>query len=118
MKDLIAVIADAPYAGTKALETLEAAMVAAAFDFSTSVLFRGAGVAALSPDQNGSVLGTRTVGKVVGALASYEISNVYICNDGLQALGLAADDLVIDAQPLSTGEQAHLLARHAVVLGA
>jgi tRNA 2-thiouridine synthesizing protein C len=114
-RDLLFLFSDPPYRSQQLVETLESALVAAAFDQRVSVLFRDAAIWALVRGQDGAVLGRRTIGRMIAALAQYDIESVFVCSDALAANGLDVSRLVIDARPLSRSEQAGLIAaQHAV----
>ena len=104
-----------PYDGVYVPEAIDAALVAAAFEFKVAVLLLDDAVFALLPDQEASLIGRRTVGKLLLALPDYEISAVYACADSLSVRGMTAADAVIPVQVLTADEQAELLSRHDVV---
>lgn len=118
MKKILCVISRPPYNTSHTIELLEAAMVGAVFDFSVSVLFRDQGVWALTPNQDASLLGRRTVGKVLSALPTYEIDAIYVCRQSLQNSGLDFSSLVLKSQPLDYAEQAILFSKQDAILGA
>ena len=90
-------------------------MVAAVFDFSVSVLFRDEGVWALLDDQDGSHIGRKTFGKVLQALPTYEIEDIYACESSLAERNVPASDAITQ---LTFAEQAKLIAEHDAVIGA
>jgi len=118
MTKLLCIISRPPYQNSHSLELLETAMVGAVFDFEVSVLFRGEGVWCLLKDQDASTLSQRTLGKVLGALATYEISSLYVCTDALQSRSLAEADLFMPVVSLDFAKQADLIAQQNVVMGA
>ena len=109
-KRILFLMRQPPYVTSHALEALESALVAGVFDQRVSVLFRDDGVWQLVKGQDGSVLGARSIGKVVQALAEYDVTSVFVCAESLAERGLTADDLVLAAAPASAAEQAELLA--------
>ncbi|MEZ5596752.1 MAG: DsrE family protein [Pseudomonadales bacterium] len=104
-----------PYDGAWLAEALDAALVAAAFDQRVAVLFLEDAVFALLPDQHGETLGVRSPGKIVQALADYEIDRVYVCSTSLANRRIRPDSLVISAEPLDTVAQGRLIANHGMV---
>lgn len=116
-RTLLFLLTRAPYADSRALETLEAILVAGVFEQSVRVLFRDDAVWGLLPGQNGALLGQRTFGKVVTSLAAYDVDDLFVCAASLTARGLAADALVVPAQPLDFAAQAELIAASDAVFG-
>ena len=93
-------------------------MVGAVFDCRVALLARDEGVWALFDGQDGATLGARTVSQVLGAMPAYEVDEVYVCAESLQARGLAADSLALSAKVIDHTEQARLMAAQDAVLGA
>ena len=118
MKRYLFIVSGSPYGSTHTIELLETAMVAAVFDAPTSVLFRGDGVWGLLPNQNAAALGLRTVGKVLDALPTYEVEDLYVCSESLATRGLASSTLAHNPKPLTPAEQAELIGDHDAVITA
>jgi tRNA 2-thiouridine synthesizing protein C len=118
VKKLLCVVSKPPYAGSHDFELLEAAMIGAVFEFSVSLLFRDEGAWALLDHQDGSQIGRRTVGKLLKALPTYEVEDLYVCADSLDARGLSTDDLACAVEPLTLEQQADLIAEQDAVIGA
>jgi len=118
MKKLLCVISQTPYSSSHDIELLEAAMVGAVFEFSVSVLFRDEGVWALLPDQDGTPIGRRTLGKLLKALPTYEIEDLYVCSESLGRFSLQAEALLGNATTLKLEDQAELIASQDAVIGA
>jgi len=115
-RSLLFLMRRSPYGSSHALEALESALVAGVFEQRVTVLFRDDGVWQLVKDQDGSVLGTRTLARVATALPEYDIDDLYVCADSLAARGLGLEDLVLDVQPLDAAAQRDkLLAADAVL---
>ena len=112
---LLLILRRTPYEGVYLPEALDAALVAAAFDLKVTILLLDDAVFALLPDQEGSLIGRRTVGKLLLALPDYEINSVYACADSLSTRGMAANDTVIPVSVLTRGEQTDLISRHDIV---
>lgn len=116
MKRILFFMRQSPYAGVAALETVESALVAGVFDLPVSVLFADQGVWQLVSGQDGSVLGARTLGKVLGALPEYGVSELYVCADSLAQRNLRAEDLVLPVRMISSAEIGALLSVQDVVV--
>ncbi len=82
-----------PYHGFNALEAVEAAMVAAAFDHEVTLLFKDDGVWQLTGAQHGNRIERRTMSKVIAGLETYDIDRLFVCGDSLTARGIGADAL-------------------------
>jgi tRNA 2-thiouridine synthesizing protein C len=118
MKKLLCIISRPPYTGSHDIELVETGLVGAVFDFSVSLLFRDDGVWALLPNQNGSLIGRRTLSKLLTALPTYEINDVYVCADSIASRGLSADVLVDSVIPITLEDQAQLIGSQDAVIGA
>lgn len=115
-RPILLLLRQPPYATGHAMEAVDVALVAAAFDQVVSVLFTGAGIWQLVADQDGSAVGTRTQGKVLSALPHYDICDLYVCAESLVAAGLGVEDLVLPVKPVTSAEQRALIAAHALVV--
>ena len=105
-----------PYAGAGALEALEVALVAGVFDQQVSVLFKDDGVYQLLSEQDGALLGGRTVSRVLSALPEYDIDALYVCARSLAERSLDAADLALPVTVLTVTEQRDLLSAQQLVL--
>lgn len=114
-KSLLMLMRHAPYAGARATEALEAALVGAVFDLPTSLLFRDDGVWQLLPDQQADALGVRTHSNLISALPQYDITNLYVCSESLAARHLQRDQLTSGVTLVSLAEQQALIAQHSLV---
>jgi tRNA 2-thiouridine synthesizing protein C len=117
MKSLLCIISQPPYRNSHVLESIEAAMVAAVFDFDVSLLFRGEGLWSLMQAQEADALGLRSISKVLSALATYDIKSVYVSAEDLTALNLSLSDLCLSVTALEHQAQAQLIGRQDAVLG-
>ena len=118
MNKILCVISRPPYQGSHDLELIEAAMVGAVFDMQVSILFRDEGVWALLEGQDASPLQQRTFGKVLSALPTYEVEQLFVCSESLEQRGISTDQFCVAATPLSAAEQQTLIAEQEAVLGA
>lgn len=118
MKTLLCVVSQAPYANSQSLELLETAMVAAVFDMKVSLLFRGEGLWALLDNQDGALLGQRTLSKVLLALPDYDINDIFVCSESANDKRIDTSHLTLPVKQLNTTEQAQLISQQDVVMGA
>ncbi len=105
-----------PYGSSHAVEALESAFVSGVFEQAVSVLFKDDGVWQLIREQDGTGLGSRTVGNILQALPEYEINQLFACERSLTERGLSTADLVLPVKVLTPAEQAELLAGQDTVL--
>ena len=118
MTKVLCIISRTPYENSHSLELLETAMVGAVFDFQMSLLFRGEGVWGLVKDQNAAALGRRTFSKVLGALPTYDVDRIYVCEDSLQRAGLDVSQFAVNTEIINSAAQAALIGAQDAVMGA
>lgn len=118
MNRLLIVISRTPYGSTHVLESLETALVGAVFDFEVSLLFRDEGVWCLLPQQQPEQLEQRNIGKMLTALDTYDIQQLYVCAPSLNERGLSSLSGVVTTTPLSYSQQADLITQQTAVIGA
>ncbi len=106
-----------PYGASHALEAIEAILVAGVLDQKVSVLFTGAGLYQLLSDQDGGALGGRTVGKMLGALPEYGVTDLFACRPSAERLGLGDANLCLPVTWLDHAEQRRLINRQDIVTG-
>lgn len=116
MKNYLFIISRAPYASSHAFEQLEAAMVAAVFDASVTVLLRDEGVWALQPGQEGSATQQNTFAKALAALPAYEVEQLYVCEASLRKHGVGVDPS-LGFKPMRLVAQQQLIDSSDVVIG-
>ena len=116
MKNILYIISRSPYSGVQSFELIDSAMVSAIFENNVSILFRAEGVWSLLSDQNGELLNSKTHSKVLSALPTYEIDNLYFCEDSVNVRRISRDQIDIPVKPLSLNEQQQLIANQDIVL--
>ena len=112
MKRTLLVLNRAPYAGTLARAGLDAALAYAAFDQPVSVLFAGAGVLQLAPEQAPAGIGRKSLRRLIDSMPLYDLEAVYADGDALARFGLAADGLPAFVTVLDSDGQRALQGRH------
>jgi len=90
-------------------------LTAAVFDQDVSVVFLGAGVLQLLPEQDGAALGTKAFTKLFPALDLYEIRKVHADAAALRAWNLDPAALLLPVEPLDTAMLRTLLAQSGAV---
>jgi tRNA 2-thiouridine synthesizing protein C len=84
----------APYGTIYAWESLEVVLIGAAFDQEVSLMFLDDGVYQLTKGQDTKGIGMKNFSPTYRTLGDYEVKNIYVDQDSLQARGLTQDDLV------------------------
>jgi tRNA 2-thiouridine synthesizing protein C len=115
-KRILYLFRQTPYGSSHAVEALDSAFVTGVFDQTVSVLFKDDGVWQLVPDQDGALVGTRTVGKMLKALPEYDITRLFACERSLAERNVSPADLALPVKVLTPAEQADLLANQDAVL--
>lgn len=100
-KKILFVLQRAPYGSSSARESLDAALAAAAFEQDVQLLFSGDGVWQLLPDLQADAIAGKDIGKMLQALAYYDIEHVYADAQSLAERGLSAATLAIPVMPLT-----------------
>lgn len=116
MKKILFIQHKAPYGSESPSETLDAALVCAAFGQAVSLLFQGDGVWQLLPEQQGQALDRKTLIAQLGALPLYDIEQVYADAASLHDRGLSAEQLGLPVTLLESEALRELLAAQEAVL--
>jgi tRNA 2-thiouridine synthesizing protein C len=96
----------APYGTIYAWESLEVVLIGAAFDQDVSVMFLDDGVYELTKGHNTAGIGMKNFSPTYRTLGDYEVKNIFVDRDSLEARGLSEDDLVAVAwEDMDTGEE-------------
>jgi tRNA 2-thiouridine synthesizing protein C len=94
VKKLMYLNRKAPYGTIYAWESLEVVLIGAAFDQDVSLVFLDDGVFQLVKGQDTSGIGMKNFSPTYRTLGDYEVKNIYVDRDSLDARGLSQDDLV------------------------
>lgn len=97
VKKLMYVNRKAPYGTIYALESLEVVLIGAAFDQQVSLAFLDDGVYQLTRGQDPAAIGMKNFSPTYGALGDYDVREIYVERESLEARGLTLADL----QPLT-----------------
>ena len=116
MKNILYIISRSPYSGVQSFELIDSAMVSAIFENNVSILFRAEGVWSLLSDQNGELLNSKTHSKVLSALPTYEIDNLYFCEDSVNERRISRDQIDIPVKPLTLNQQQQLITNQDIVM--
>lgn len=116
MKKTLYIQQHAPFSCESPQEQLDAMLVGAAFGQHISVLFQDEGIWQLLADQNGQPLHKRNLAAQLQALELYEVRDLYVDAQALQARGLSAHELALPVTPLDAGGIQALIADHDFLL--
>lgn len=107
---LLYVLTQAPYSNAVGQEALDAALIGASFDQSCSLLFINDGVYQLKSNQSTEGTELKQYTKTFQVLDDFGIENVYVDELSLLARGVTKEELMIEAQSLSSEGVSALLA--------
>lgn len=108
-KKILFIMQHSPYGNTRAREALDAALACAAFEQPVQLLFTDDGVWQLLPDQQASTVGNKDIGKMLGALAYYDINAVFTDSTALRTRNLTPADLAIQTTAVETDAMRQLI---------
>ena len=98
-----------PYGTVYALEGLEVVLISAAFDQEVSLAFLDDGVYQLVKGQDTKAIEEKNFSPTYRALEDYDVNRLYVERESLEARGLSASDLLVDAQVVPSSEIAALM---------
>jgi tRNA 2-thiouridine synthesizing protein C len=84
----------APYGTIYAWESLEVVLIGAAFDQEVNLMFLDDGVYQLTKGQDTKDIGMKNFSATYRTLGDYEVKNIFVDRDSMEARGLTQDDLV------------------------
>lgn len=106
----------APHGTVYAFESLEVVLIGAAFNQDVSAVFLDDGVYQLVKNQNTEGIETKNFSRTYRALADYDVNNIYLERESLEARGLTQADLLVPVRILSAQELARHMADQDVIL--
>lgn len=113
---LLVIIRHAPYSSNWLREGLDAALVAAAFGQPVHLLFLGPGVMALLKEQISGAPGQKATLPVIDMLEMYDIDDLWVVEEQLQAFHIAPEALVEGTTLIAEREIPNVLNQHASIL--
>lgn len=114
--DLLVILRHSPHGSSWVREGLDAALVAAAFGQSVSLLFQGDGVLALAKGQHSGPLEQKSIAATLDMLEMYDIESVHFDLEALERFGLVQQDLQLPATGVKADVTPQLIAGHRLVL--
>ena len=116
VKKFLYVNRKAPYGTIYALESLEVVLIGAAFEQDVSLAFIGDGVYQLARGQDTKGLEVKNFSPTFRALEDYDVTQLYVEQEALEARGLTEADLVVPVQVVSAGRIAEIMEAQDVIL--
>lgn len=116
-KPLLILVRHAPHSSSIARAGVDTALAAAAFDQPVVLVFTGAGVCHMMPNQDGRLIGGKQVLGVLQSLPLYDIERYYVEAESAQQYGLLEADLPPEATLIDRSQLNALLADAAHSLG-
>lgn len=106
----------APHGTIYAMEALDVALVAGAFDQDVSIVFADDGVYQLLKHQEPEGIGLKNFSKAYRALADFDLRKFYVEKESLQSRGLGADDLIVPVDVIEAQRLGELMEQQDVLL--
>jgi tRNA 2-thiouridine synthesizing protein C len=100
-----------PYGSQSAKESLDVALVFAAFEQQPAMLFVDEGVLQLLPTSQ-SPCSHKHIGKIISALEMYEINELWVEQESLDQFGLMVDDLSQAVKVINRSQLSQLCAQY------
>lgn len=116
-RSVVIVVRHSPYGSGLARSAVDTALAAAAFEQAVSVLFMGAGVLNLIPDQEARAVGSRNIGRLLASLPMYDIDTLYVDARAMARHGVKERLLPQQARILQPAELRGLLLAGSHLLG-
>ena len=104
VKSLFFIIDKPLHGNVCAQEFLDIALMAAAFEQRVALLFEGDGVYALMKQQGPGVIGLKDVSPVLKALSIYDINDISVEKESMDARAMVAEQLVMPVKIISRNE--------------
>lgn len=98
------VVRKAPHGTIYVQEAIEVMFIMASFDMDLSIVFLDDGVNAVKRGQDTTQLGIKGFSASLGALADWDVKNVYIDAQSLQDRNMVEDDLISIGEDDETDE--------------
>lgn len=106
----------APYGTSYAREALDVALTCSIFEMPVSLAFLGDGLFQLLKSHNTQQTGHKNIESMLSALPMYDIDQIFVCAEDLEANALSETDLGLPVQIISRNDLSKLLDSHDTVL--
>ena len=94
------IISQSTFVGSHFKESLDLALVCAAFEHQVNLIFQDDGVFNLVKNQQSQIIGEKNLVDLLKGLSFYDIENVYVDNNSLIARSIKPDNLLIEVNCL------------------
>lgn len=91
----------APFANLQGQESLDMALALANYELPVALYFIDDGVFALAKQHQPANINRKDYSKTFAALPFYDIEQIYVCQQSLEARSLCSDNLSVAATPLT-----------------
>ena len=98
-----------PYGSSRAQEALDMAFALSAFEHKVSLVFMDDGIFQIICDQQPAEIGMKNFSPAFLAWQDYEIENIFVEKESLQARGMEKSDLLIDVEIIDADQLGQLL---------
>ena len=115
-KSFLIVNRKAPFGSAFAKEALDVGLIAAAFGQQLSLLFMDDGVYQLLRNQDPSDINQKNSSQTLPMLEMYDVKDIYVEAESLQARNLHSDDLLISVQVIDSLATAKLIDEQDILL--
>ncbi|MEZ5524112.1 MAG: sulfurtransferase complex subunit TusC [Pseudomonadales bacterium] len=115
-KSILIVNRKAPYGSAFAKESLDVGLIAAAFGQKLGILFMDDGVYQLLKHQDPSEIQQKNSSQTLPMLEMYDVKDIYVEAESLQARNLDAADLLIPVEVISSQAISELLEQQDILL--
>ncbi|OOZ40719.1 sulfurtransferase TusC [Solemya pervernicosa gill symbiont] len=106
----------APYGTVYALESLEVVLIGAAFEQDVSLVFADDGLYQIAKGQDTAGIEMKNFSPTYRALEMYDVEQLYVEKESLEARGLTAEDFVVEVEVKTAEEIRDLMEEQDVVL--
>lgn len=106
----------APYGTSNARDALDVALTCSIFEMPVSMAFLGDGLFQLIKSHNPEQTGHKNLESMLSALPMYDIDQIFVCTEDLEANALSESDLALPVQVVAQTELSDLLNNHDTVL--
>jgi tRNA 2-thiouridine synthesizing protein C len=116
MKRYLFIMRRSPYSGAHLQETLDAILTAAAFDQHVALLFVDDAVWQLKNQQQPAGSDLKNTSAIFQALQIYDVNDLYVEQESLQAAGLTSTDLILPVVSLPRAEVSGLMRTYDLII--
>lgn len=110
------VISQTALTGTSFKESIDLALVCAAFDQTVNLIFVNNGVYNMMQKQNFQTLGDKNQLDILKALEFYDIDNIYVEKESLERRNITTENMINGCQTVTSAEirEFHVQSNHVV----